>query len=74
MLIADTYFINRGHADTKLIFLLLALKTFGYYNLASGLDSIPPMILKERSYEIANILQKIFQISIRTEQVPDDWK
>ena len=41
---------------------------------ASGPDSIPPTVLKELSNEIAPILQIIFQISLTTGQVPDDWK
>ena len=41
---------------------------------ASGPDIIPPMVLKELSNEIAPMLQIIFQISLTTGQVPDDWK
>ena len=41
---------------------------------ASGPDSIPPIFLKELSNEIAPILQIIFQISLTTGQVLDDWK
>ena len=41
---------------------------------ASGPDSIPPIVLKELSNEIAPILQIIFQISLTTGQVLDDWK
>ena len=41
---------------------------------ASGPDSIPPMVLKELSNEIAPILQIIFQIYLTTGQVTDDWK
>ena len=41
---------------------------------ASGPDSIPPTVLKELSNEIAPILQIIFQISLTTGQVSDDWK
>ena len=40
---------------------------------ASGPDSIPPMVLKELSNEIAPILQFIIQISLTTGQVPD-WE
>ena len=40
----------------------------------SGPDSIPPMVLKELSNEIAPILQIIFQIPPTTRQVQDDWK
>ena len=41
---------------------------------ASGPDSIPTIVLKEQSNEIAPILQIIFQIYITTGQVLDDWK
>ena len=41
---------------------------------ASGPNSIPPMVSKELSNEIAPILQIIFQISLTAGQLPDDWK
>ena len=41
---------------------------------ASGPDSISPMVLKELSNEIAPILEIIFRFSLRTGEVPDDWK
>ena len=41
---------------------------------ASSPDSIPPIVLKELGKEIAPILQIIFQMSLTTGQVSDDWK
>ena len=41
---------------------------------ATGPDLIPPTVLKELSYEISPILEIIFNISLQTGQVPNDWK
>ena len=39
---------------------------------ASGPDSIPPMVLKELSNEIAPLLEIISRRSLTTGQVPED--
>ena len=41
---------------------------------ATGPDCIPPTVLKELSHEISPILESIFNISLQTGQVPNDWK
>ena len=41
---------------------------------ATGPDGIPPTVLKELSHEISPILEIIFNISLQTGQVPNDWK
>ncbi|XP_071145327.1 uncharacterized protein [Mytilus edulis] len=43
-------------------------------NKAAGPDEIKPRFLKELSHEIAPILTIIFEKSIKTGVVPDDWK
>ena len=42
-------------------------------NKASGPDTINAHILKELSNELGDILTAIFNKSIKTGQVPDDW-
>ena len=41
---------------------------------SSGSDSIPTIVLKELSNEIAPLLKMIFRCSATTGQVPEDWK
>lgn len=41
---------------------------------ATGPDSIPSFILKTAAHEIAPIITKIFQTSLDTGEVPQDWK
>ena len=41
---------------------------------ATGPDLIPPTVLKELSHEISPILEIIFNMSLQTGQVPNDWK
>ena len=41
---------------------------------AIGPDMVPTIILKDYSQDIAPILQAIFQQSLDTGEVPDDWK
>ena len=41
---------------------------------AAGPDTIPPTVLKELSHQIAPILEIIFNKSLQTGQVPNDWK
>ena len=41
---------------------------------ATGPDLIPPTVLKELSHEISPILEIIFNMSLQTRQVPNDWK
>jgi hypothetical protein len=41
---------------------------------APGPDNIPPFILKEASEEIAPILTRLFQRSLDSGVVPEDWK
>ena len=41
---------------------------------ATGPDCIPPTVLKELNHEISPILEIIFNISLQTGQVPNDWK
>ena len=41
---------------------------------ATGPYLIPPTVLKELSHEISPILEIIFNISLQTGQVPNDWK
>jgi hypothetical protein len=41
---------------------------------APGPDRISPKILKEMRFEIADVLQKIYQKSIDSGTVPADWK
>ena len=41
---------------------------------ATGPDLIPPTVLKELSHDISPILEIIFNISLQTGQVPNDWK
>jgi hypothetical protein len=43
-------------------------------NKATGPDCIPPRILKELAPELAPILSFIFQTSLDTGQLPQDWK
>lgn len=43
-------------------------------NKASGPDEISPRLLKELHHEIAPFLLKIFQSSLKTGIVPNDWK
>ena len=43
-------------------------------NKACGIDEISPRILKLASHEIAPILTKIFQASLDTGILPDDWR
>lgn len=43
-------------------------------NKASGPDQISPRLLKELHHEIAPFLLKIFQSSLKTGIVPEDWK
>ena len=40
---------------------------------ASGPDSIPNRILKECSHELAPLLAALFNQSVQTGQLPDDW-
>ena len=37
-------------------------------------DTIPPTVLKELSHQISPILEIIFNKSLQTGQVPNDWK
>ena len=41
---------------------------------ATGPDLIPPTVLKELSHAISPILEIIFNMSLQTGQVPNDWK
>ena len=41
---------------------------------AAGPDTIPPTVLKELSHQISYILEIIFNKSLQTGQVPNDWK
>ena len=41
---------------------------------ATGPDFIAPTVLKELSHEISPILEIIFKMSLKTGQVPNDWK
>ena len=41
---------------------------------SSGPDNIPNRILKECAVQLAPILQKIFQVSIDTGDLPKDWR
>ena len=41
---------------------------------ATGPDTIPPTVLKELSHQISPILEIIFNKSLQTGQVPNDWK
>ena len=41
---------------------------------AAGPDSIPTYILKVAAEELAPVLIKIFQISLSTGEIPDDWR
>ena len=41
---------------------------------ASGVDEISPRILKEFSQELAPLLSKIFQASLDTGNLPEDWR
>ena len=41
---------------------------------AAGPDTIPPTVLKELSHQISSILEIIFNKSLQTGQVPNDWK
>jgi hypothetical protein len=41
---------------------------------SSGPDNIPNIILKECAVQLAPILQKIFQVSIDTGDLPKDWR
>ena len=41
---------------------------------AAGPDTIPPTVLKELSHQISPILEIIFNKSLQTGQVPNDWK
>ena len=41
---------------------------------AAGPDTIPPTVLKELSHQISPILEIIFNKSLQTCQVPNDWK
>jgi hypothetical protein len=43
-------------------------------NKASGPDQISPRLLKELHQEVTPILTHIFQISLKTGIVPEDWK
>ena len=43
-------------------------------NKATGPDGLSPRILKELSSQIAPILTKIFQMSLETGEIPDDWR
>ncbi len=43
-------------------------------NKACGVDEIPPRILKEVAHELAPILTKIFQTSLDSGQLPEDWR
>ena len=43
-------------------------------NKATGPDNIPARILKNCSSAVAPILQKIFQKSISTGTIPQDWR
>ena len=39
-----------------------------------GVDEIHPMMLRELREEIAQLLSEIFQASLETGKVPDDWR
>jgi len=41
---------------------------------ASGLDKMPLIALKETASEISPILQSLFQQSLDTHNLPNDWK
>jgi hypothetical protein len=41
---------------------------------SSGPDNIPNIILKECAVQLAPILQKIFQVSINTADLPKNWR
>ena len=41
---------------------------------AAGPDTIPPTVLKELSHQISPMLEIIFNKSLQTGQVPNDWK
>ena len=41
---------------------------------ATGPDGIPPAVLKELAHEIAPILTVIFQLSLDSGNVPNDWR
>ena len=41
---------------------------------AAGPDTIPPTVLKELSHQISPILEIIFNKSLQTGQVPNEWK
>ena len=43
-------------------------------NKATGPDSLSPRILKELSSQIVPILTKIFQMSLETGEIPEDWR
>ena len=48
----------------------LALKPFE----ASGPDNIPPRVLKQFAYELAETVAKIFNVSLKSGVVPSIWK
>ena len=50
--------------------LLQNLKT----NMATGLDSIPAVLLKTGAEELAPVLTRLFQLSLDEGQTPKQWK
>ncbi len=45
-----------------------------FKNLTSmGPDGLPPFLLKKLRFELARPLRTIFEVSLRTGRVPDDW-
>ena len=60
----------------------ITLSTPGIHKLLANLNLhkgtgphlIPPTVLKELSHDISPILEIIFNISLQTGQVPNDWK
>ena len=43
-------------------------------NKAAGPDGIPPRILKELATELSSVIHRLFQLSIDSAYIPDDWK
>ena len=75
-------FLTKGPVLTTVCQISLYISTPGIQKLlanlkphkATGPDLIPPTVLKELSHEISPILEIIFNISLQTGQVPNDWK
>ena len=41
---------------------------------ATGPDNIPAFVLKNTAPELAPLLAELFQLSLDTQEVPEDWK